>query len=190
MGVTRDSGQRKPRRRATSADVARAAGVSRTTVSFVLNGTPNQVISEATRRRVHEAANRLNYVPSAAALTLQSGSSRIVLCLFPDLRPSEPVAQLLSKLSNHLRQAGLTCLVHQGTLTGRDLAALWSSVDPALVLALYPLPEPDLEAIRHAGIAVLGHKPISQYGVSGRIDQHQIGYLQARHLIDLGHQVL
>ena len=42
-------------KRATAADVAREAGVSRTTVSYVLNNTPHQQIPDATRRRVLEA---------------------------------------------------------------------------------------------------------------------------------------
>lgn len=51
----------------TSADVARLAGVSRATVSYVLNNTSAVRISEPTRRRVHEAAKELGYVPHAAA---------------------------------------------------------------------------------------------------------------------------
>ena len=50
-------------RRVTSADVAHEAGVSRATVSYVLNDTPHQKIPEHTRRRVLEAAARLGYTP-------------------------------------------------------------------------------------------------------------------------------
>ena len=56
----------KPKR-ATSKDVAEAAGVSRTTVSFVLNAVPNVQIPEETRQRVWEAACRLGYYPDASA---------------------------------------------------------------------------------------------------------------------------
>ena len=49
-------------KRATAADVARAAGVSRTTVSYVLNKTPHQQIPDATQRRVLEAAERLFFL--------------------------------------------------------------------------------------------------------------------------------
>ena len=54
-------------RRATSADVATRAGVSRTTVSFVLNSTPGKNIPDATRRKVLEAARELGFVPNEKA---------------------------------------------------------------------------------------------------------------------------
>ncbi|MFP4643898.1 MAG: LacI family DNA-binding transcriptional regulator [Spirochaetales bacterium] len=55
------------RRRVSAADVAREAGVSRTTVSFVLNNTPGKSISEDTRQRVLEACQRLDYEPDENA---------------------------------------------------------------------------------------------------------------------------
>jgi LacI family transcriptional regulator len=54
-------------RKATSADVAKKAGVSRTTVSFVLNNTPGKTISDATRRKVLHAARELEFVPNEKA---------------------------------------------------------------------------------------------------------------------------
>jgi DNA-binding LacI/PurR family transcriptional regulator len=70
------------RRQARSQDVATLAGVSRTTVSFVLNDVPGVKISEETRRRVLEAAQQLNYYPTAAARSLASGKThRIGLIL-------------------------------------------------------------------------------------------------------------
>jgi LacI family transcriptional regulator len=61
------------RRTATSRDVADLAGVSRTTVSFVLNNVPDVKISAGTRQRVLDAARRLDYYPTAAARSLASG---------------------------------------------------------------------------------------------------------------------
>ena len=63
------------KRRVTSHDVAKLAGVSRTTVSFVLNNVPGISISEATRQRVADAARRLNYHPDSTARKLASGKS-------------------------------------------------------------------------------------------------------------------
>jgi len=51
------------------------AGVSRTTVSFVLNQLEGVSISEGTRKRVIEAARKLNYYPNSAGRKLVSGKS-------------------------------------------------------------------------------------------------------------------
>ena len=70
------------RRQARSLDVAKLAGVSRTTVSFVLNDVPGVKISEETRQRVLQAARELDYYPTAAARSLASGKThRIGLIL-------------------------------------------------------------------------------------------------------------
>lgn len=61
---------------ATIKDVARAAGVTSATVSYVLNNSGR--VSEATRQRVLEAARQLNYRPSITAQNLRSGESRII----------------------------------------------------------------------------------------------------------------
>jgi DNA-binding LacI/PurR family transcriptional regulator len=63
------------RSRPTSADVARLAGVSRTTVSFVLNERQDIRISPETRERVLQAASSLGYHPNAPASQLARGAS-------------------------------------------------------------------------------------------------------------------
>jgi LacI family transcriptional regulator len=70
------------RRPARSQDVAELAGVSRTTVSFVLNDVPGVKITDETRQRVLNAARELDYYPTAAARSLASGkTNRIGLIL-------------------------------------------------------------------------------------------------------------
>jgi len=59
-------------------DIAKRCGVSRTTVSFVLNEVPNVHISEETRRRVLETARQLDYHPDAVARKLASGRVRTI----------------------------------------------------------------------------------------------------------------
>jgi DNA-binding LacI/PurR family transcriptional regulator len=61
--------------RPTSADVARLAGVSRTTVSFVLNGRTDITISPSTRERVLRASDALGYHTNALAAQLARGAS-------------------------------------------------------------------------------------------------------------------
>jgi DNA-binding LacI/PurR family transcriptional regulator len=67
----------------TSQQVARHAGVSRTTVSLVLNNVAGTGISAETRQRVLGAAQELGYVPNAAAKSLASGASRTIGLVVP-----------------------------------------------------------------------------------------------------------
>ena len=65
---------RKRTARTTLADVARAAGVSPTTVSAVVRGRARQFrISESTCRRIWDAVRDLGYRPGGAARSLRSG---------------------------------------------------------------------------------------------------------------------
>lgn len=76
-----------PAKRSTSLDVAKKAGVSRTTVSFVLNNVPGMSISESTRKKVLDAAQFLNYHPNVAGRKLVSGKSNtigLILCQSPE----------------------------------------------------------------------------------------------------------
>lgn len=69
------SGKTESNRPTTSADVARLAGVSRTTVSYVLNDTANLSLKDETRERVLAAARKLNYQLQPAARALRKGQS-------------------------------------------------------------------------------------------------------------------
>ena len=77
-------------KRPTSADVANLAGVSRTTVSFVLNDRPDVKIPDETRRRVLDAARELGYHPHAPARQLAGGASRVLALVM--LQSAEQVA--------------------------------------------------------------------------------------------------
>ncbi|XUL93923.1 LacI family DNA-binding transcriptional regulator [Streptomyces galilaeus] len=65
-------------RRTRRTDVAQLAGVSPATVSFVLNQTPGQTISDETRQRVLQAAAELDYRPNRAAQGLRQGRSSTI----------------------------------------------------------------------------------------------------------------
>jgi len=68
-------------------DIARLAGVSRTTVSFVLNDRIDMKISEATRKKVLNIARELDYHPHAIAKSLVKKETRTIgLILCQDLR--------------------------------------------------------------------------------------------------------
>ncbi len=171
-------------RRVTSADVAREAGVSRATVSYVLNDAPHQKIPEATRQRVWEAAGRLGYAPSAAARALRMGRSDIVLGLLPDWPIEHVLGQLIQRLTNSFAEHGLTFVVHSSARPARPLRELWKSISPAAVLALQDFPEPEARAMRAAGIEVVMamHGTVPGEKPAPLVSEQPIGAVQARHL--------
>lgn len=57
-------------------DIAKRAGVSISTVSYALNGSPK--VTEDTRKRIQEIADELNYVPNMAARTLKRRQTNII----------------------------------------------------------------------------------------------------------------
>ncbi len=74
-------------KRPTQVDVARIAGVSRATVSYVLTGrTYGRVtISPETKQRVLDAVAELGYVPDIQAQALRSGSTGTIGVIIPDI---------------------------------------------------------------------------------------------------------
>lgn len=96
----------RTRSRPTIVDVARAAGVSATTVSYVLSGTRSGAnrISTATRERVLEAVEQIGYVPNQSARALRLRRSNRILFLggrFTSLY-SQTIAQSIGPvLENH-----------------------------------------------------------------------------------------
>jgi LacI family transcriptional regulator len=75
-------------KRPTQVDVARLAGVSRATVSYVVNGLADGrvLIREDTRQRVLAAVAELGYVPDARAQSLRSGDTNTIGLIIPDIR--------------------------------------------------------------------------------------------------------
>lgn len=179
--------------RVTSADVARLAGVSRATVSYVLNDTPRQTISASTRGRVLDAAARLGYAPSAAARTLRTGRSDVVLCLLPDWPIGPEVGSMLNNLSAALARQGLTFVVHPGNREDRPIAEIWKAITPAAVIAYADFSQAEIAAMRAAGVALvvalLGRGP--QRGRRElEMPQQLVGRRQAGHLAATGHRVI
>ncbi len=92
----------------TSHDVAKLAGVSQPTVSRALRDDPR--LSADTRRRVHEAADQLRYVPSRRGRSLATRSTGQIGIVVSDLGNSFYL-EVLHELHAVLRSAGLRMLV-------------------------------------------------------------------------------
>lgn len=172
-------------RRVTSADVARAAGVSRATVSYVLNDTPRQTISAETRTRVLEAAAGLGYAPSAAARTLRTGRSDVVLCLLPDWPIGNEVGAMLGNLSTELARQGLTFVVHPGNREDRPITEIWKAITPAAVIAFADFSADEIAAMRASGVVLVAALLGQDRQLS--VPQELLGHRQAAHLAAAGH---
>jgi len=101
-------------RRVTTYDVAREAGVSRTTVSHILNNHPRVTLSQKTRERVLAAARKLGYVPNSAAQMLVTGRSQTIGLVLsrPDLVAIDAfVPTMISGLNEACRVHGYRLLM-------------------------------------------------------------------------------
>lgn len=174
--------------RVTARDVAREAGVSQATVSYVLNDTPGQTITEETKARVRAAVTRLGYTPSAAARTLRKGSSDVVLLVLPDVRIGSAIAAMIERLEADLELQGLS-LVTRRARPARPIAAMWRELTPAAVVGLVPIPEADAAQMRAAGVFVAQGllEPRSDEATLS-VPQMLIGRLQVEHLAAAGHR--
>jgi DNA-binding LacI/PurR family transcriptional regulator len=172
---------RRPSSRITSNDVAREAGVSQSTVSFVLNGTPGQTIPEETRRRVLDAVKKLDYRPRASARSLAAGRSDVVLLALPGLPISANLSGFIEQLAAALAERGLSLVTHLAEGHGRPLPDVCAAVDASAVISLIPFDEGTTEALHRAGAQV-----VLGTGSQARTELQAIGRLQAEHLITLG----
>jgi DNA-binding LacI/PurR family transcriptional regulator len=179
------------RKRVTALDVAHAAGVSKTTVSYVLNQTPNQSIPAETRRRVLDAVRDLNYTPLSAARALRRGHNDTVLLVMPDWPLGRTLALVLDALAVELESQGLSLLIRRQH-HGQSLSGMWRELAPAAVIALGEVEESEEEAILAAGIfaatALLTSPSSPRTAVV--VPQDAIGALQVRHLAARGHRQL
>jgi DNA-binding LacI/PurR family transcriptional regulator len=172
--------------RVTAADVARSLGLSRATVGFVLNDTPGQTISAATKKRVLDEARRLGYRPHAAARALASGRSRIVLMVLPDWPRDHSLQANLDEASAALDDAGYAFVTMTRRASGHA-RPLWETLAPDVVLGLLPFSEDERRAIHDSGVEHV----ISAEAGEAVPDAMRLGFvdgprLQVEHLLDRG----
>lgn len=175
----------------TSADVARLAGVSRATVSYVLNDIATVRISEPTRRRVREAAAELGYVPHAAARSLRAGHTRMVV--LPTVNfPADPLHQrFFHELETGLRRLDYTVVQYGSTgLDADEAPRAWAELRPVAVIApgTIALTPQGISVLRRAGakaVITLGPRPVD--GAHALLmDQRKVGSVAIGHLLARG----
>lgn len=72
-------------KRASIKDIARIAGVSVATVSYVLNKKEGSRISQQTKEKILEIADSINYVPNKIAKSLKMSRSKLIGLILADI---------------------------------------------------------------------------------------------------------
>ncbi|WP_243639014.1 LacI family DNA-binding transcriptional regulator [Streptacidiphilus pinicola] len=180
----------------TSADVARLAGVSRATVSYVLNDTAGGRVSEKTRLRVRAAADQLGYVPHAAARSLRAGHTGLVLMAAPEITFGPLFNEFFAELRAGLRDHGYTAVLYgtRGDLSGREIARAWAELRPTAVITgvTDDLTPEGVEILRRSGtraVLSLAERPVPG-AHSLLLDQSAVGATAGEHLVARGHRAI
>ncbi len=178
---------------ATIGDVARVAGVSRSTASYALSG--KRTISADVRRRVEAAVRELGYTPNAGARALATSQTRVIglLAQFLEDEFAPAMLQYMLGVSNTARELGYDILLATEA-DGRN--ALRRMTDSRMVdgIVLLNVAEHDdrLPILREAPQpgALVG-LPADCAGVDVfDLDFEDAGRLMVEHLHRLGHREL
>jgi DNA-binding LacI/PurR family transcriptional regulator len=176
--------------RVTIADVASAAGVSKTAVSFAFNN-PGK-LGHATLERVLGVAHNLGYAPHPAARALSMRRSGTIGVLIPQrlstVFANPFTSELIQGLGELCEEHDLTMLLVpplDGSLEG---AIRQASVDGFISLGLSP-DDRALEMLDRIGIpAVLVDSEASPNHPSVNVDDEGGAEAAAQHVLDLGHR--
>lgn len=179
--------------KATIKDVAKAVGVSPSTVSRALHN--NRRISQEVRQRVQQVAREMNFHPNQMARSLVNRQTRIVGIVFPG-----DAAQNLGNPFFPLVLQGLGAVAgarryHLLLATGNeDLSAMEAGkqlVDSGYVSGLVLLAAEDVPAERlSVPVVLVGRPPHECIRLSVDNNNVEAGYQAAQYLLDRGHRRL
>ena len=177
-------------------DVAKEAGVSTTTVSYVLNRKPSESISAETTERVLAVVKRLRYVPNLNARSLSSRRTNLIGVVIPQTEPgkefmfSNPFyGDLLSSLEYTARRHDYHVLI-SGTEPDQSYLSVARNrgVDGVIIVGAYPTQS--LEELHELSIPIvlidtyIKDPVFHTIGIDDRLG----GRLATSHLIENGHR--
>jgi len=179
--------------RATMRDVAELAGVSKQTVSTVLNGKPG--ITAETQARVLKAVETLGYRLDKVARSLRTGQTRTIALVVSDI--SSPfIGRLAVAAEDYASAAGYSLVLHN---THDDVerevtyfsVVVERKVDGVVFISTADQ-SPGLELLRTRGIpaVAIDRIPDPYQGPAVMLDNIKTGRLVAEHLLALGHTAM
>jgi DNA-binding LacI/PurR family transcriptional regulator len=179
--------------RVTSQQVAKHAGVSRTTVSFILNDVPGVKFPQETKERVFNAAEELGYVRDEAARTLASGKTYtvgLVLGQTQHLKFDSFISQAMYGLNEICNRQGFRILIESSDEVSQvgnyQTLVRAKKIDGLLVInsrlddkQLYDLIDDGYPVVLIGSVGNKKEYSVTHRGKAGEAVQH---------LLDLGHE--
>ena len=177
-------------------DVAREAGVSTATVSYVINNITSQTLTPETVGRVRAAIQKLGYVPNMAARSLVSNQSKLIGVVIPQTEPgkefmfSNPFyGDFLSSAEYTARKNGYHIII-SGTNANQTYleVAHTRNLDGIIIVGMYP--EEYYAALKKEQIPIVLVDSYcdDRFFHSIQIDDRSGGYMATKYLIEKGHR--
>ena len=180
--MTTSTGFERP---ATSADVAVRAGVSRSTVSNILNGNDARY-PESTRQRVRSAAAELDYRPSLAGRSLVSGRSDTIVVLLPNTTFGSNLQDAVDQVMVGMSPMGGNVVVRFAGTTPEATMSAVLALRPLGVVDLGVLSAADRDDLERRGILTVPRAQVDD----GSANDGGIAALQADALLRRGRRPL
>lgn len=177
-------------RKLTIRDIAQLAGLSKSTVSLVLNNSPK--VDPATRDKVLEVMRSHNYTPSSAATALAKGRTPFIGMIVPGLT-WHMVAAVNYGVASVLEQSPYEIILYTAT-NEKDYTSLVeritaSGLSAGLLVVTHDQPLDPLEKLHRSGLPVVLVNTLATPSSlpSVQTDNYEGTRAVLRHLMELGH---
>ncbi|MEC0310528.1 LacI family DNA-binding transcriptional regulator [Paenibacillus lautus] len=172
----------------TIADIAKKAGVAKSTVSRFLNGGS---VSHATRQKIELVIQETGYIPNSFAQSLKAKKTNMIGTIVPRL-DSFSASQTVAGMDEELRKHGYQLLIINASQDlSREIEALYDLARQkisGIILFATQVTETHLAAIKEISIPVIllgqQHKEVH----SMIYNDHAAGYDMGRYVLSKGHR--
>lgn len=179
-------------KKVTSTDVAKLAGVSQSTVSFVLNNRTDISISQQTRKKVLDAAKKLNYVSGNFGDSPKANNSKTIGLIIPNFS-NQYYPMLLQNMERFISANGyslLICSTNRREPDERYYLRFFEEIGVCgVIFGFTPKDYSYLNKYsKRLPIVIIGETDERYKIHTVGLDSTISGSLAARHLLELGHK--
>ena len=182
------------KKKATSSDVAKRAGVSQATVSMVLNHKYNVSFSRETVQKVEQAALELGYELPRHRARKENKKEKLIVVFCPTITSPYYVLLLqgIESVANEEGYGVFICNTQRDAHLEEKYLRMMKTVRPqGIIYACNPNPDFQKqveEMAEEIPLVIISNKEKTTTVDAINQDNTQVGRLMARHLLDLGHR--